>query len=421
MSDSGTWRLSDAVTLKSYTDRRFKTMRLSVDLLLPLRRETAARYGILPGLVTRATREYPDFAALNRKLAELYGASLHTSVRKMGGFHCLTLAASGIASRYAFDGDDMMGELSALLFSALFSPLKDSGGAFPEEHFRQEQRQLLELKDAEFNDKVTYAHQRCEELLFDGQDAGADRYGSRVDIASLDRLGLSADWDEALSSARVVIFALGDCQPDPEMFRQRFSGIGRYRELTPLPFEEPMEVRRVTEEQPVSQSKLSLAFRVDAKPEERLLFQLVNAVLGGVPTSKLFQNVREKLGLCYYCSSAYSALSRTLFVDSGVETEDLDRTEQAIMTQLDALQKGDITEEELLSAKLALCNSFRSVGDSLGAVESWRLSGMFFGQDAVSPEEASAQVMTYTAQEVAVAAQRLKLATVYRLKGRENG
>ena len=57
------------------------------------------------------------------------------------------------------------------------------------------------------------------------------------------------------------------------------------------------------EEQPLSQSKLSMAFRADYAPEEKRLFQLMAAVLGGVPSSKLFQNVREKMSLCYYCSA----------------------------------------------------------------------------------------------------------------------
>ncbi len=420
MSDKKSWRVGPAAIFRSYTDPRFKTMKLSVNMLVPLTRKTAAVYGILPGIVTRATREYPNFAALNRKLSELYGASLQTSVRKMGGFQCLSVSAAGIASRYAFGGDDMFSQLSELLFSALFSPLKDESGFFPEEHFVQEQRQLLELKDAEYNDKITYAHQRCEELLFEGQDAGADRYGSREEIAALDWQVLSKEWDGLLSSARFEIFALGDCTPDPQAFEASFSKIGVPRALSPLPFEAPSSLRRVTEEQPVSQSKLSLAFRADAKPEEGYLFQLMSAVLGGVPSSKLFQNVREKMGLCYYCSSAYGPLSRSLFIESGVETENIEKAEREIYTQLGQLQAGALTEEELSSAKLALCNSFRSVGDSLNAVENWYLS-QAFSPEEITPEQAAEQVMSYSAAQVAEAARRVHPAAAFCLKGRDDG
>ena len=420
MSEQNVWQISDAVVLRSYTNPRFKTMKISVNMLLPLTKETAAVYGIFPSLVTRATREYPGFTALNQKLSDLYGATLQSGVRKMGEFQCLMISTGGISNRYAFGKDDMFTELSGLLFSALFSPLLDEEGYFPEENFRQEQRQLLELKDAEFNDKIAYAHRRCEELLFEGQNAAIDRYGSREDIAKLNRKELNAAWKQVLSSARFEIFTLGDCEPSPELFREKFSQIGTPRVLTPLPFSAPGAVRREEESQPVAQSKLSMGFRVDAAPNEQLLFQLTSAVFGGTPSSKLFQVVREKMGLCYYCSSAYSILSNALFVESGVETENLTKAEQEIFHQLQEVQNGNITEDELLSAKLALCNSFRSLRDSLSAIETWYL-GQAFSEKSMTPEQAAKQVMKYTANEVAEAAKKIVPAVVYCLKGSDEG
>ncbi len=420
MKDCIVQKISDAVTLRMYTASRFKSIRISVNMLVPLSESTASVYGILPGLVTRATRDYPNFTALNRRLSELYGASLGTRVMKMGSYQCLTVSVSGISNRYAYGGDDMVSELTQLLFSALFSPLTDKEGLFPEENFLQEKRQLLELKEAEFNDKVTYAHQRCEELLLSGQAAGIDRYGSRESIAALDRKQLSGAWETLLSSARFEIFILGDCSPSAESFRKSFSNLGKAHLLSPLPFQAPNAVQTVSEDQSVSQSKLSLGFRVDSDPEEQLLFQLMSALFGGTPHSKLFQNVREKLGLCYYCSSLFSVTTRSLYVESGVETSNLEKAEEEILRQLLELQNGGISEEELMSAKLAMRNSFRSVGDSLGAVETWHLGHLFSARD-ITPEQAAEKVMEYTAGQVAEAAGRVTPAVRYVLKGRDGG
>ena len=408
--------LSDAVTLRSYTAPRFKTMRFSVKMLLPLRPETAAPYGILPGLVTRATREYPTFAALNQKLSSLYGAALSSSVRKLGAFQVLSLSVSGISDRYAFGGEKMTTELLNLLFSAIFTPLKEETGLFPKEHFLQEQRQLLELKDAEYNDKAAYVRQKCEKLLFQGTPGAIDRYGEREEIAALSQETLPKAWDEALQNARFEIFTLGDCSADPAFFRETFSSVGSKLPLSAMPYAAPGPILRETEEQPVGQSKLSMGFRVDVGSDEKLLFQLMNTVFGGVPSSKLFQNVREKMSLCYYCSSSYHHLGRAIFVDSGVETENLERTEQEILHQLTLLQQGEIEEEELLSAKLALCNSFRSMGDSLSAVEGWNL-GQIFEEHPFTPEEAVERIMCFTVDDIISAARRINPAAVFALKG----
>ncbi len=411
--------ISESVSLRAFTDPNFKTMKISVDMLIPISALTAAKYGILPSLVSRATLEYSDYTALSRRLSELYGAALDSSVRKMGAYQVLTLSAGGISSRYALEGEDMFGELCELLFSVLFHPLKTEDGEFVKEHFEQEKRQLLELKDAEFGDKMLYAHQCCEQLHFAKSEAGVNRYGSREDILNLELSGLSEAWEELLKKSHFEIFILGDCEPELSVFRERFQGLGSSFPMTYLKMDPPSEVQRKTEEQTLSQSKLSMAFAVDFRPEERLAFQLMSAVFGGTPSSKLFRNVREKQSLCYYCSSVFDAAGSTLYVESGVETENLVRAEEAILHELDALQQGEVTEEELDAAKLALCNAMRSVRDSLNAVENFCVSRLF---DPVlePPDELVRKIEALRKEDVVCAAKKVVLSAVFSLKGCAN-
>ncbi len=416
MSEIMTHRISPAVTLRNFVDPGFKTMRLAVNMLVPMSQKTAAPYAVLPSLVGRATRQYPDYSALSRRLAELYGASLGSGVQRIGEYQVLGVSVGGIASRYALDGEDMFAQLTELLFSVLFDTLKDGDGLLPQDGFLQEKRQQLEQKDAEFSDKMVYAHKRCHQILFEGSPAGIDRLGSRADIEALTREGVTAAWDELLQNARFEIFALGDCQPDLEALEKKFAPLGKPRVLGGVPYTQPKGLRRVTEEQPVAQSKLAMAFRVQALPEERLLFQLMSAVLGGPTSSKLFQNLREKQSLCYYCDSAFSWSNGALFIESGVETAQLDQAEDAILQQLAALQKGEVSEDELRYAKLYLCNSLYSIKDSLHRVENWYL-GRAFDEDGLSPAQAAEQLMSYTVEDVVQAASRLHPAVVYALKG----
>lgn len=87
---------------------QFKTARHSVHLVLPLTTpEAAAANAIVPNVSARATRAYPDYTAFGKRLAELYGASVQAGVSRVGDNQILTLAASGIANRYAFGGEDV--------------------------------------------------------------------------------------------------------------------------------------------------------------------------------------------------------------------------------------------------------------------------------------------------------------------------
>ena len=89
----------------------FKTMKISVDMLIPMSALKAAQYGILPSLVSRATREYPDYASLSGRLSGFTAPLFDSSVRKLGKYQVLTLSAAGISSRYALEGGYVPGAL----------------------------------------------------------------------------------------------------------------------------------------------------------------------------------------------------------------------------------------------------------------------------------------------------------------------
>ena len=72
---------------------QFKTARVSAHLVLPLTTpENAALYALVPNMISRATREYPDYTQFGKRLAELYGASVQPGVTRVGDNQILTLA-----------------------------------------------------------------------------------------------------------------------------------------------------------------------------------------------------------------------------------------------------------------------------------------------------------------------------------------
>lgn len=147
----------------------------------------------------------------------------------------------------------------------------------------------------------------------------------------------------------------------------------------------------------------------------------MSVVYGGSPSSKLFMNVREKMGLCYYCGSRITDVKGAMFVESGVQNNNIDAARQAITDQLKAVQDGRFTEDELMYAKLAMINSYKSIGDSLFATENWYMNQVF-NIETLTPDEVAERVDKVTRIDVIEAARKVSLDTVYVLKGEdENG
>ncbi|WP_195983416.1 pitrilysin family protein [Clostridium sp. D33t1_170424_F3] len=413
--------ICDGVNFRSIRDNKFKTVRMSVHLVVPMSRTAAAENALVPFLLSRASREYPDYTKLGQRLAELYGASLNADVQKLGDLQVLTISACGLADRYALDGESISRELGDLLCSILFDPPFEDG-LFPQDGFEQEKRQTIELIDSEFNDKRTYARQRCEALMCKNEPFGISRYGSKEDICNLQRSAITDAWNALIRRARVEVTVLGDCDPEPvyEGFSQAFRKAGRESVVgCPNTVVRCAEtVNEVTEKMDVAQGKLVLGFRTGtAMPEEAVpAVKLMTALYGGTPNSKLFLNVREKLSLCYYCSAQFNSMKGIMLVQSGVETENMQKAREEILRQLDEVKKGNFDDSEIEAAKMSLANSYRTLSDSLGGLDNWYLSQTFANQ-IQRPEEAAACINAVTRQEIIDAANRVTLDTVYCLVG----
>lgn len=415
--------LCDGVQFSSIHDERFKTGRVSATLLLPLKRETATANGILPYLLRRCCRAYPSFTQMNQKLSELYGASLYADVRKIGEAQALSIAAVGIDDRYSLEGESVSQQLAQLLCDLLFDPALEDG-AFRQEDIEQERRQLIDLIDSEYNDKRTYARQRCEQLMCENEAFGVSRFGTREQVERLTAGEIAEAWQNALKTARVELMMLGSSDPlrASEGFQKAFAGLKRAKpaDCPTQVIPSAQKVRAFHDQMEVAQAKLVLGFRAGtAAPDEGVMAaRLMSALYGGTPHSKLFLNVREKMSLCYYCSSRYDRNKGLLLVESGVEQQNIEKAKKEILRQLEQVQQGRFDDSEIEAAKMSSANSFRTMADYQGGLEYWYLSQIFDGR-LQSPEEAAQEICGVTREQIVEAAKKVTLDTVYTLTGKE--
>ena len=74
--------------------RKFKTSRLTVNLIAGLDRVSASANALLPAVLSRGTARYPDMEQLSAAMDTLYGATVDSIVRKKGERQCIGFAAS---------------------------------------------------------------------------------------------------------------------------------------------------------------------------------------------------------------------------------------------------------------------------------------------------------------------------------------
>ena len=181
------------------------------------------------------------------------------------------------------------------------------------------------------------------------------------------------------------------------------------------------EPSMVEESMDVTQGKLAMGFRtggVTCWEEEYPAMAMCNAVFGGTTLSKLFMNVREKLSLCYYASSTLEKMKGLILVSAGREFDKFQQARDEILHQLEEIRQGNMEDWELEGTRRTMIGAHLATLDVQDRQEDFWLGQTAAGLET-GIEELVAQLEQVTREQVAQAAQKLELDTIYFLKGTE--
>lgn len=412
------------VWLSHLRSDKFKTACLSLSLLTQLNRENVAMNALIPYVLRRGTRRYPAMDALSARLDELYGTAIEPVVRRIGEIQCVGFYASLPEGEFLPEGQDVLREGAELLGEMLLSPVTRGGLLLPQ-YVDSEKEKMLETIRSRINEKRGYALFRCLEEMCCYEDFAVGRLGGESECESIHYKKLTRRYHDLLQTSPVELFYCGRAEEQrvAAILRDALSTLPRGEIDYDLGTDVRMnaveeEPRRVEETLDVTQGKLVIGWRLGACMEEPDIAALYvfNAVFGGGSTSKLFMNVREKLQLCYYAGSLVDTHKGLLLVSSGVEFADEAAAEKEIFAQLEAMRRGEITDEELAAARSGVASDLRALLDSQGELEGFYLAQALDGPDC-SPLELAELCETVSREDVAAIARSVECDMIYFLTG----
>lgn len=415
-----TLELIPGVILRCYQDTRFKQSCFSWQMVRPMRQEEAAMNALIPAVLLRGTENSPDLRSITLRLDDLYGASVGTLVRRIGDYQTTGLFCSFMEDAYALPGDRLLENMIAFVGELLFHPLTENG-SFCEDFVESEKRNLLSAIESQFNDKRTYAGRRLIELMCPEDSFGVPRLGTAQQVKAIQTPTLWAHYQQILKESPMELFYVGSAPAEQvaRLVEGLLESLERsYVNLKPQTGFHSGQPQQVTETLEVSQGKLAMGFVTDItlRDDRFAAMQVCNTVFGSGMTGKLFTVIREKMSLCYDIGSGYHGSKGIMTVSAGIDWDKEELVRQEILHQLEKCAQGEITQQELQSAKQAIITQLQATHDSPGAIESYYGTAALSGL-AMSPEAYLLAVEQVTVEQVAQAAGTLKLHTSYFLKG----
>ena len=415
-----TFELMPGITLRCFPDNRFKQSALSIQFLRPMCREEAALNALLPAVLLRGCEGCPDLRDITLRLDDLYGASVGALVRRVGDYQTTGLHCDFIDDRYALQGDAIAEPMFGFLRQLLLQPVLEKD-VFRTDYVESEKRNLISTIESQKNDKRAYAGSQLIRKMCAEDSFGIPRLGEKEQVAAITAESLYAHYLRVLKESPVHLFYVGSAEPAriAEGLKTLFRGLDRACiQLPPQSAYHVSQPGDYTEQLDVTQGKLCMGFYtpVTLRTADFAAMQVMNVIFGAGMTSKLFMQVREKLSLCYDIGSGYHSSKGIVTVSAGIDFHQEPVVRQQVLTQLEACQTGDISENELTAAKQALIAQLQSTHDSPGAIEGYYATAALSGL-RWTPAEYTENIVSVTAADVAQVARSLQLHTVYFLKG----
>jgi predicted Zn-dependent peptidase len=215
------------------------------------------------------------------------------------------------------------------------------------------------------------ASERWQEALFPGHPLGRDTLGTASSVRRITRDDIAAFFALHYRPSNMVVSAAGDCTHEEVAtalegrFAGRPGGVAPARSA-PGPDGVALDVvRRATEQAHLVYGARSVS-RFD---ERRWALAVLNQVLGGGLSSRLFQKVREERGLAYSVWSERAAYqdAGSLAVVVGTSPDHVGEVLRIVEQELELLATASVTERELAVAKGNLRAEMLLSGEDSGA------------------------------------------------------
>jgi predicted Zn-dependent peptidase len=257
------------------------------------------------------------------------------------------------------------------------------------------------------DEAADFAAEQCTAALFAHHPLGREVLGTPATVKALGAAEIRGFFDHHYRAENLVVAAAGEVDHDwlaaevDRRFAERPGG-GSPDRVAPGESVEPLVVTR----RPTEQVQFVLGARGPGRhAEERWAFAVLNHVLGGGISSRLFQEVRERRGLAYsiWSERTHYGEQGSLTVHVGTAPEHAHEVLALIVAELERLATAGITARELAVAQGHLrAETLLSLEDS-GARMSRIGSSLLLHGHVLDVDEVLAKVAAVTLDDVATA------------------
>ena len=402
---------------------RFKTVHMEIIFRKNIVKEELVNYAFLVDMLMESSKNYPKRKDVITKLEELYKLVVYGTTVKTGNVLNSNFMADFIDPKF-IDEEDYLENVIKFIFEMLMNPnATNEEFDLKEFNFVKERlkREIKSIDDNPFKSSM----RKAIEAMDKSSVTAFPLMGSVEELDDITPSSLYKYYKKLFKDNTCDIFIIGDVDCDnivsliQKYFKHRYINSNKLVLRVDNKFK-----KKVTTKEDVSenlQANLVMIYNIGELPEveRHVTMQVFNYIFGsGGLTSKLYKRIREENSLCYNISTLYLKYDELLVIHISLDTANVKRVVSMVKKSLKEMQTGDFLDSDLEDAKKSISLALDLTSDNNSSL----LNNYVFHEFDNLPliDERKKSLAKLTKEDVVNVSKKLKLNTIYVLKGKEN-
>ena len=276
----------------------------------------------------------------------------------------------------------------------------------PEKEAQKEKGVIIEEINMINDNPMAYVELLWNKLLYGDQPAGWNIAGTKESVLGINRQELVNYMKSQYVASNTIVCVAGNIKSSlaVEKVKKSFTLIS-----TNQSFKKPKVIERQTlpecliHTRKTDQTHLALGVRTyNLKHPQRYVQDILGIILGGMMSSRLFMELREKLGLAYYVKTSLEANPDTgfLITRAGVDNKNVEKAISTILKEYKKISQKAVPKPELKKAKEYVKGKMALILESSDALASFYGEQELLKREILTTKEIYARIDKVSSRDV---------------------
>lgn len=309
------------------------------------------------------TKKFPTNEDLNTNCLENFDASFGANSYRTGDIYTNSFYFKTLQDEYTKEGN--LENVVDTFCEIVFNP-NVIDGQFDKKSFDNRKKKLKEFYERIKENQRDYAEHRIIKFLNQNKE-----YSYQFEIEELEKItpsSLYKEYQDMIDNSKVSLLLVGNIDENDKVYEkitEKIKNNINHNFKLYINNDDEQKTEDVIETSTGTQAVLHILYYLKNMTDYEInyVMPIYKMIFGAAGSSRLFDVVREKNSLAYYCFARLEKDDNTLEVLAGIEEKNYDKTIKLIDEEFDKMST--IKEEEIENAKKELISSLLESQDNI--------------------------------------------------------